>query len=172
MEPISVIALASEVLNKTGLASWIGKKIGGNKAAKAVVDVAKAVAGSHAVESWTPEQIEKVRQSLLDNEFRIEQLNAEDRKSARQMQMAALAQDDKFSKRFVYYLASFWSIFAASYIFGITFFDVPEGSQRFADTCLGFVLGSIISTIITFFYGSSSGSKAKTDAIMKATRTG
>lgn len=56
MEPMSAIALASEVLNKTGLASWIGKKIGGNKAAKAVVDVAKAVAGSHALESWTPEQ--------------------------------------------------------------------------------------------------------------------
>ena len=34
-------------------------------------------------------------------------LEIEDRDSARKMQMAALAQNDTFSKRFVYYLAAF-----------------------------------------------------------------
>lgn len=168
MEPITAIALAAEVAKKTGLSDWIGKKISGNKSAKAVVDIAKKVADVAKVDSWTPEQIEAVRTQLMQFDLEIEKLAAGDRDSARKMQIAALAQDDVFSKRFIYYLASFWSLFAVSYIFSITFFEMPESSIRFADTCLGFVLGTVITTIITFFYGSSMGSKIKGRQLSKS----
>lgn len=84
-----------------------------------------------------------------------------DKADARAMQRSALAQDDLFSKRFVYIFAIFWSVFAAAYIAFITFGHIPEDNQRFADTILGFLLGTVVATILQFFFGSSMGSKEK-----------
>lgn len=78
-----------------------------------------------------------------------------DKQNARGMQVAALNQDDKFSKRFVYYFASFWSIVAAIYIVAVTFLPIPVANIRFVDTVIGFMLGTIVSTIIGYFFGSS-----------------
>jgi uncharacterized membrane protein YjjP (DUF1212 family) len=89
----------------------------------------------------------------------------EDRANARAMQGEALRQSDLFSKRFVYYFATFWSIASALYIAFITFGDIPEANVRFADTILGFILGTIIATIVQFFFGSSQGSKDKEHAL-------
>lgn len=41
------------------------------------------------------------------------------------------------------------------YIFLVTFTEIPETNQRYADTVLGFVMGTIISTILNFYFGSS-----------------
>lgn len=75
--------------------------------------------------------------------------------SARGMQQEALRQEDKFSKRFIYYFAAYWSLMATGYLFAITFTQIPETSVRFADTTVGFLLGTVVSTIIGFFYGNS-----------------
>ncbi len=83
-------------------------------------------------------------------EFKIEQAN-KNTADARAMQVAALQQDDKFSKRFVLYLATFWSLTAVVYIFLITFTNIPELNIRFADTILGFLLGTVVATILNFF---------------------
>ena len=116
----------------------------------------------------TPEQ----QQVILDNEFKIKSLDFEKIKldfdntnNARNMQVEALKQDDIFSKRYVYYLATFWSLVAFVYIFLITFIDIPQNNIRFADTVLGFLLGTIVATIINFFFGSSKGSTDKQDII-------
>lgn len=77
--------------------------------------------------------------------------------NARAMQVAALGQDDVFSKRFVYYLATFWSVVGASYMFCATYIKVEN--EHVMDIILGFLLGTIVATIITFFFGSSKGSK-------------
>ena len=95
----------------------------------------------------------------------FEKLEMEDRAGARDMQKAALDQDDLFSKRFVYYLATFWSAIGAIYIFATTFFDVLN--PKVADTVLGFLLGTIVATVINFFFGSSQGSKDKTKQLGK-----
>ena len=93
----------------------------------------------------------------LENKNRIDILTMflDDKKDARNMQNTALNQDDVFSKRFVYYFAIGWSVFAMLFLCGITFMEIPESSTRFADTIVGFLLGTIVSTIIGFFYGSS-----------------
>ena len=75
--------------------------------------------------------------------------------SSRNMQIEALKQDDTFAKRFVYYFATYWSFMATLYIFIITLVEIPETSTRFADTTLGFLLGTVIATLIGFFYGNS-----------------
>lgn len=88
----------------------------------------------------------------------------ENTKDARNMQIEALRQDDIFSKRFVYYLASFWSFVSALYIFLATFTTIVN--ERISDTILGFLLGTIIATIINFFFGSSQSSKNKTEQML------
>lgn len=101
----------------------------------------------------------------LANAKDLEVARLADIDSARDMQKAALAQSDLFSKRFIYYLASFWSIIAAVFIFVATLADIPSENIRFVDTLIGFIIGTIISTIIGFFYGSSSSSDKKTDLL-------
>ena len=99
-----------------------------------------------------------------EKQAELDEVNAylADVQSARNMQIEALKQDDLFSKRYVYYLASFWSIVAMVYIFMITFMTIPAANVRFADTVLGFLLGTIIATVIQYFLGSSKGSADKT----------
>jgi hypothetical protein len=97
--------------------------------------------------------------------LKILQLDLENTKDARAMQVAALGQEDIFSKRFVYYLASFWSIIGAAYLFLATFTEVVN--PKMADTVLGFLLGTIVATIINYFFGSSQGSKDKSMELLK-----
>lgn len=73
------------------------------------------------------------------------------------MSNTRLIQNDKFLRT----LAFIWSAFAIFYITAISFFTIPEANIRFVDTIIGFLLGTIISAIIQFFYGSSLGSKEK-----------
>ena len=116
-------------------------------------------------------------QAIKDAEIKLKELNykeleleAKDRDSARNMQVAALNQEDTFSKRFVYYYASFITFVSFMYIFFITFGTIPEANVRFADTILGFLLGVGLSNIIVYFFGSSKGSKDKTDALLQGSR--
>lgn len=148
----------------------------GDKAEEATEDVlsiAKKVVGVDDNEEalstlkLDPELQLKFKMAVLDKKNELDKLYLEDRKDARKMQEEALNQDDIFSKRFIYYFAIGWSLFAMLYLAGITFITIPESSTRFSDTILGFLLGTIISGIIQFFYGSSVGSKHKTDKMLK-----
>jgi uncharacterized membrane protein YwzB len=139
------------------------------KVAQAVVDkgldYVQEKTGIELKPDMNADEIKALREAAQKHEeFKIEQAN-KNTADARAMQVAALQQDDKFSKRFVMYLAVFWSITAVSYIFFITFGTIPEANIRFADTILGFLLGTVVATIINFFLGSSAGSKEKTDAL-------
>lgn len=125
-------------------------------------------------EPLTPEQEQKLREydlQLKAIDFDREKAFLADVADARDMQKEALKQDDVFSKRFIYYFAIGWSFFSALYIGCITFLAIPETNVRFADTILGFLLGTIMAGMFAYFFGSSSGSKAKTDAILKGIPT-
>ena len=120
------------------------------------------------------------KQKIMDAEFRLRELDfktlelslndkkednrheesyltaqVQENSNARDIQKVALQQDDLFSKRFVYYFASFWSITAALYIMFVTFMEIPAANIRFVDTVIGFMLGTVVSTIIGYFFGSS-----------------
>jgi hypothetical protein len=119
-----------------------------------------------------PEKIAELRIAAMKHEeFKIEarqkEVDSEHKNTAdaRGMQKEALKQDDLFSKRFVMYFAVGWSIFAAGYLVGITFFPIPDTNIRFADTIVGFLLGTLISTIMNFFFGSSRGSQMKDEVV-------
>lgn len=65
------------------------------------------------------------------------------------------------SKYFIMFLSLFWSFAATAYIGAVTFMDIPEQNVRFADTILGFLLGTVVATVLNFWLGSSVGSKEK-----------
>lgn len=116
---------------------------------------------------------EKIGDAFDDNfTSKAEKLDASNKNTAdaRNLQRDALKQDDALSKRGIYYLAFFWSVVASLYLFGVTFFPIPASNERIADTVLGFLLGTIIASIINYFFGSSYGSLEKTkqnDGFMK-----
>jgi hypothetical protein len=109
----------------------------------------------------SPDTVANWKLAAQQHERELLQMAYGDTANARNMQVEALRQDDVFAKRFIYVFATFWSIFAASYIGFITFGTIPEDNQRFADTILGFLLGTVVATILQFFFGSSMGSKEK-----------
>ena len=127
-----------------------------------------------------------LRQAEMDHEEELLKIKQEDNKlfleiakeefkdiaNARHLQEIALLQADVFAKRFIYYLAMFWSVFAALYIMIITLVDIPPDNTRFADTILGFILGTIIATIMTFFFGTSRSSMSKDATILEALKVG
>jgi hypothetical protein len=62
---------------------------------------------------------------------------------------------DKVAVHFTYWFAWFWGIISAIYFFAVTFISVPPAGENFANIILGFLLGTAVSTIINFFFGSS-----------------
>jgi len=86
---------------------------------------------------------------------------AEDRANARDMQKKAIDSEDPFVRRFVYYFITTWSLFAIAYIPSITFGAIPPDNVRFADTILGFLLGTMVAGMFSFLLGSSLGSRNK-----------
>jgi len=139
------------------------------KVAQAVVnkglDYVQEKTGIELKPDMSAEEVKALREAAQKHEeFKIEQAN-KNTADARAMQVAALNQDDKFAKRYVMYLATFWSVTAVVYIFLITFTFIPEMNVRFADTILGFLLGTVVATILNFFLGSSASSKEKTEVL-------
>lgn len=132
----------------------------------------------------SPEDRVKLQQFQMEHEEELMRIQLENNRlasdevkaflgdvdSARKMQTAALGQDDLFSKRFVYYFALMWSAFSMVYIGFITFANIPSTGVRFADTILGFMLGTLVAQIVNYFYGSTKGSKDKTLIMQEAMR--
>jgi hypothetical protein len=158
-EGLQLVANAAMAKGK----DWVKEKTG--------VDLDKA--------SLSKEDYVKLKQFEMDHEEELIRLRQEDDKlsvaidkmylddvaNARKMQEAALAQNDVTSKRFIYNFAWFWSLMACIYLGFVTFGEIPQQNVRFADTILGFVLGTLISTIIFFFFGTSRSSYKKDETI-------
>jgi len=130
--------------------------------------IAEVVAGAVDNLTLSKEEKEKFKIELeriaLEHEAnQLKEVEAllKDNDSARQMQIAALNQDDTFSKRFNYYLAGFSVVVGFGYIFCVTYFEIPAKNERFADVILGFIASTIFGQIFSFFYGSSQSSKNK-----------
>jgi len=168
---VPILAKGLDLVANAALAKgkkWVEDKTG--------VDISKP--------ELTSEDFVKLKQFELEHEEELIRLKQEDDKlavelekayladiqNARGMQMTALSQEDVFSKRFLYYFATYWSFVCSLYIGFITFGEIPEANVRFADTILGFLLGTLIATIFNFFFGSSAGSKKSGDVIREVVR--
>lgn len=66
-----------------------------------------------------------------------------------------------FTSRFMLWFGAGNIAVTFIYIFCITFIEVPKDNQKFADTILGFLMGTLVATIIQFYFGSSHNSRDK-----------
>lgn len=148
-----------------GLATVVAGPLGG----MAVKAIAEKMGVSDTVEAVTnaiqadPEAAMK----LAEIDLKQFQLENEDRSSARHMQEMALQQEDWFAKNFLYLFTATWSIFAMSFFAFASFYPIPDNNQRIVDTIIGVLIGTVLTGFFNFFFGSSKGSKDKTDALMK-----
>jgi hypothetical protein len=109
----------------------------------------------------TPEDNAALKEAAMKHEEFMAEIDLKNMEGARNMQLAAMQSDDPLVRRFVYYFIGGWSILSAAYIGFITFGHIPESNIRFADTILGFVLGTMVASMFQFLLGSSLGSRAK-----------
>ncbi|MBE8578700.1 hypothetical protein [Vibrio sp. OPT18] len=160
---MSLISAAWGIANALGInetiSGWFGGN-NGNEIADKVLKVTQAVTGTTTLSSTIealqdPVMAAKVEDALMQHELEFNKLAFGDKKDAREMQEKTIDSGDKFASRFLYYFSFYWAIIASAYLFAITFVGIPAQAVRFADTILGFLLGTIIAGIISFFYGAS-----------------
>lgn len=108
-----------------------------------------------------PDDVSKLKEAAMKHEEFMAEIDLKNMEGARNMQLKAMDSDDPLVRRFVYLFISFWSILSAVYIGCITFADIPDENVRFADTILGFVLGTMVASMFQFLLGSSLGSRNK-----------
>lgn len=65
------------------------------------------------------------------------------------------SKDGIFHRRFIAFLALVLVAAALGYVYLVTFGTVPKDNIRFADTILGFILGTVLATPIGFYFGAS-----------------
>ena len=109
----------------------------------------------------TKEDYAKIQAEAMKHEEFMAELDQKNMDGARNMQLKAMESEDPLVRRFVYFFIAFWSVLSAVYIGCITFGYIPEQNIRFADTILGFVLGTMVASMFQFLLGSSLGSRAK-----------
>ena len=109
----------------------------------------------------TKEDYDKWNAEAAKHEEFMAEMDLKNMEGARNMQLKAMESDDPLVRRFVYFFITFWSLLSAAYIGCITFVDIPDENVRFADTILGFVLGTMVAGMFQFLLGSSLGSRNK-----------
>lgn len=158
---LNLVANAALVKGKEKIEQAVGVRLDGSPLSED--DAIKL----HQYQAANESELLQYRLETNKLDVEAERLRLADVQDARAMQREAMQSEDRFVRWFIYLFAAFWSVLSASYIGFITFGTIPPGNVRFADTILGFVLGTLIATIIQFFYGSSKGSQDKTAHLAK-----
>jgi len=122
---------------------------------KGALGVIKNIILSSTKDEISEDDRKKALEITNEELLKLVEKENEDKQSARNLQIEALKQDDKFSKRFIYFLASFVIVSATGFAFGLFFYQIPDGNKRmiemFADVYL--FAGAIM--VLQFFFGSS-----------------
>jgi hypothetical protein len=139
-----------------GVAPGILDLVGDITGVEALKNVSDMIEGT---ETLTPEQKEHAM-ALIE-------LDYADLADARDLQKVALQQDDLFSKRFIYYLTIGVFLFSAGVVTLLFFKEIPAENRDVINFILGVIVGTGLTGIFNYFYGSSQGSKDKMSIINK-----
>jgi hypothetical protein len=118
------------------------------------------------------------QEQLMQHTESIEQINLEyekarfaDTANARGMQEKAMDNEDPWVRRFIYFYAILLTVLSFLFLYLVLW--NPEGkmidpqNKDLVNTITGFLLGTTMSAVIGFFFGSSSGSADKGKQIEK-----
>ncbi|MGQ0620184.1 MAG: hypothetical protein ACT4QA_09730 [Panacagrimonas sp.] len=105
--------------------------------------------------------------SISTHELELERTLNEDRANARATQTERDEHEDPFVRRFTYWYAYLITGLTFLFIFVVVLHPPEKDAPvwRLIDTVLGFLMGVGLSAIIQFFFGSSQGSKDKSDTL-------
>jgi len=109
----------------------------------------------------TPADYAKWNAEAAKHEEFMAELDEKSRQRATDMQMQAMKSEDPFVRRFLYYFIMLWSTFSVIFIPCLIWLPIPETNVRFADTVLGYILGTVVTGMFAFLLGSSQGSRMK-----------
>lgn len=109
----------------------------------------------------TPEYNAKLSAEAMKHEEFMAELDEKSRQRATDMQMVAMKSEDPFVRRFLYYFIMLWSTFSVIFIPCLIWLPIPDSNVRFADTVLGYILGTVVTGMFAFLLGSSQGSRMK-----------
>lgn len=145
-----------------GLAgNMLANIVGGGDAAaveKAILsgDPASLLALKQAEQAF----LERMRELDIDEE----KLHASDRASARDREVKT----GDYTTRVLAYITvvGFFAVLGAQFYIGIQGLHVPDGAQRTIDITTGVLFGMMFA-VKDYYFGSSAGSKAKTDLLGK-----
>lgn len=144
-------------------AEAIGKAFDANFTSKEEKEAAKLA---------TMQEVNRSFEELGRQALELEKMYLQDVANARALQVAALAQNDLFSKRFIYYLAAFIVVSATAAGFGLYWIEVPLENKRMVEMFFDVYLFAGALSVIYFFFGSSRGQERseETKAITEATK--
>lgn len=123
------------------------------------------ISNSDVLENLSEEQVNEIRTCVFDNfstisdiHLQYKKLDVGNTKDARNMYLKTMDmnKNDKILAYFTPAYASAVTLTGLAYIFCITFFTIPEPNRGYANTILGFVMGTLVSPIVGFYFGSSS----------------
>lgn len=100
-----------------------------------------------------------------------EKMFLEDKQNARDMQKAALMQNDLFSKRFVYYLSIGLIVSAIAFDFSLFWVTFPEENRDMLNMAMGTFNSLGFASVVSFFLGSSKSSSDKNSTITMLSST-
>lgn len=162
---MSLVGTALAIGNAIGLGELVGNWLGGDNGsdiAQSVIKTAESITNKSmpddiltALDDGKSEVSAKVYEQILANRAEYERMAFIDKRDARSAQLQTLDKQGWFARNFLYLYATFWALYSAGYFAGVTFLSLPLGNLRFADLILGFIMGTVIGGIISFFYGAS-----------------
>tara|TARA_R110000772_G_scaffold37589_3_gene89188 strand:- start:322 stop:816 length:495 start_codon:yes stop_codon:yes gene_type:complete len=157
-----------KLIKNGGEGTNIGKFLRGLKdVAPEILNIASSVTGIEALKVLG----DKIKGSDSISEqdkiiaLEILKIDMADLADARDLQKVALSQDDLFSKRFIYYLTIGVFGFSALIVLLLFFVKIPDQNRDVINFILGVVVGTGLTGIFNYFYGSSQGSKDKMNLI-------
>ena len=169
------------------VAPVLGTALGGPLGGMATKVIASAVLGeggaqasvkevAEAIASGGPEVLQRLKQAEHDFAIKMEELGiraeeiaAQDRASARDREIRT---GDKTTRNLAYItLFGFFLVLAGQFVIGFHFSDpqvkFSEAAQRMLDITTG-VLFAMVLAVKDYYFGSSAGSKSKTDLMAMA----
>ena len=155
------------------LTDILGKLMGGSAPSiiKSVAEIADEYIQTPAEKEAFKAEITKEVNRHAEEVAKAAQNEAEaylkDIDSARQMQIAALGQADTFSKRFIYYLASAVIILVFAFDFCLFGIKYPPENRDMINFLSGILNSTALVMVLSFFFGSSMGSKNKGEQMEK-----
>lgn len=173
MDPLTIASLAGVLVK---LAPDLARFIGGDKAGKAAataVDLARKVTGEsdphRAVEQLqaSPEDVLAYQQAVAANEVELSRAHLADVADARARDLSIREANHGRNRR-ADALAGAAVLLLGALVGGLFFVPIPDGPGRDALLIVVGAVVALVKDVYQFEFGSSRGSKEKTDALNRA----